>query len=179
MNRRLFAPGEVDDDAYGPPADEIYLPLPLWNPGPLRSQQDAFTQWCLAMLDREAEEHNLEAAMRELQGDERAIELLRDIAEEPLFKIAKTQMPFLTREAFQLFRHGAEERALRPSKKRGRKPNPKVVAAVIDNARLTALFKRHFHGDYRRPSKPGRIDILRARHGLTEAECNTVEGYLD
>ena len=64
-------------------------------------------------------------------------------------------------------------------RERGIKGNAKVAAAVIDNARLTALFKRHFGGNYRRPSKPSRIEILCERHGLADWERDMVERKLD
>lgn len=176
MTRLTRDPGEQDEDAYGPaPAGP---PLPPWDPQ-TDDERAAFIEWCITMLGREAEEQDLEAAMRELQADDDATEMLRDLTEEPIFELAKAQMPFLTREAFRLYRYGPKQRRNEKLKKRGLKPNLKVVAAVIDNARLTALFKAHFNGQYRRPSAPGRIKILRARHKLKDHECKTLEGYLD
>jgi hypothetical protein len=176
---RIYRPGERDEDAYGPAApDESVLPVPPWEPQ-TDGERRAFIDWSLEMLNREAQEPELEQAMRELQADERAVVLLGDLVDEPVFRQACALMPGLTREAFRHYRHGPQEPPAKKPKKRGIKANPKVVAAVIDNARLTSLFKRHFGGLYRRPSKPSRIDILRARHGLGDWECDTVQRYLD
>lgn len=176
MTGNNYRPSEVDEDAYGPAPDEP--PLPPWNPQ-TDGERDTFLRWCLAMLDRREAEPVLERAMRELQADGQAVELLRDLVEQPMFEQACEQLPFLTRDAFRLYRHGPQEAMVKQPTKRGIKGNVNVAAAVIDNARLTTLFRQHFGGNYRRPSKPSRIDILRARHGLAEWECRVVERYLD
>ena len=133
--------------------------------------------WCLAMLAEVASTVELEAAIRELQADTEAEEMLRDLVEEPLFAEARTLMPLLTREAFRLYRHGPTTAATGDPNVGGRPGDPKIAAARIDNARLTLLFKRHF-GQHRRPCRPSRLEILQARHSLTAAQSKTLEGYL-
>lgn len=174
MNRRIYRPGEVDDDAFGPPLPE--LPLPKWRPTP-GAEQEQFTHWCLAKLAEVASEEELEAACRVLQADAEAEDMLRDLVEEPLYQQALALMPLLTRDVFRLYRHGPPSPANVQPDAGGRPADPKIAAARIDNARLTILFKLHF-GQHRRPCRPSRLDILRARHELSEAQCKTLEGYL-
>lgn len=178
MTPRIYKPGEVDEDAYGPSAEEP-PPLPDWNTKP--EDQGAFVQWSLAMLDREAEELNFESAARDASANDDAVMMLRemmDMRPSGAFDQARKLMPHLTWEAFRLYRYGAPKEKMRKLSKRGRKPNPNVAAAVIDNARLTAIFRRHFNGAYRRPGPPSRMDILRMRHKLSDEDCITVEGYI-
>lgn len=175
MTRRIYKPGEVDDDAYGPAPRA--RPLPKWSPEP-GEEQEAFKQWCLAMLAEVSSEEELEEAMRELQADNEAEDMLRDLVEEPLFKQARELMPLLTREAFRRYRHGPEQQTPAKPNKRGAKADVKIAEARLDNARLTVLFKRHFEGNYRRPSAPSRMEILSARHELSTGQKITLENYL-
>lgn len=174
MTGRIYRSGEVDDDAYGPAPTE--RPLPQWRPEP-GDEQAQFLDWCLAMLNEVADSEELEATVRELQADTDPESMLRDLVEEPLFERARGLMPLLPREAFRLYRHGPPVVAKGGPDRGGRPGDPKVAAARIDNARLTVLFKRHF-GQHRRPCRPSRAEILKARHSLTDAQLQTLEGYL-
>lgn len=175
MTRRIYRPGEVDDDAYGPPPEEA--PLPKWRPGP-GAEQEHFVQWCLAKLEDVSDTEELEAAMRELQTDVEAEEAARDLVEQPIFEKARELMPLLTRDVFRLYRHGPPAAPSIEPDKGGRPGDVKIAAARIDNARLTVLFKRHFGGKSRRPCRPSRLEILKARHDLTEEQVDTLENYL-
>lgn len=176
--RAIYRPGDVDEDAYGPPALEAPLPpKPTWTPAP-GPEQEAFIVWSLAMLDRQYEERDLEAQIRELQAHDDGHRLLREMVDQPLFEAAQRTMPYLTRQAFNKYRYGPEDRKPRLPKKAGRKGNAKIDAARIDNARLTLIWREHFNGQDRRPCAPGRLDILKRRHGLSDDERDTVESYL-
>ncbi len=177
MTRPIYLPGDVDEAAYGPPAwEETLPPKPEWTPAPGR-EQEAFMAWCLTMLDREFEERDLEAAIREMQADDQGYWLLREMADQVPFEQARKLMPHLTWEGFERYRYGTEDRKPRKAK-RGAKGNAKVAAARMDNARLTIIWRKYFDGQDRRQCKPSRLDILQRRHELNEGERETIENYL-
>jgi hypothetical protein len=164
-----------DLDAYGP-SDQSrpVLPLPSWDPTTDRERR-AFVRWCCAMLEREAREQDMEPAIRELQSNEEGWRLLRDLVDRPVFDRLLLELPHLSWDDFKLNRYGIDDDAKKNPRAPGIKPNLKVAAALIDNARLTVLFKHHFDGKYRRPSAPGRIAILQKRHDLADHECDMIQ----
>jgi hypothetical protein len=102
---------------------------------------------------------------------------LRDLLDKPTFEALRADLPFISWEEFKQQRYGGDAEPPKRASKPGTKADPAVAAAVIENAKLTRLFKRHF-GKTRRPSRPSRADILQVRHGLSESQVITLEGYL-
>lgn len=134
--------------------------------------------WCLTMLDRIADNEDLEPALQTLMKDDAAERLLCEMVDQPDFDRARKLMPYLSRKDFERFRYGPKATRARNPKKSGRKANKKVRAAVIDNERLTMLWVAHFEGQMNRPCKPSRLDILERRHSLDTSERDTVENYI-
>ncbi len=171
---RIYRPGEVDDAAYGPAEPPLAeLPRPRWEPE-TNEEREAFIVWCFAMLDRIAEDKDLEAALRKIMEDEDAVLMLRQVADQPAFEAARKLMPLLLFEDFERFRYGRHDHR---RKLAGRKANEKIKAARVDNGRLTVLWRKHFEEEARKV-QPTRLQILQRRHGLDDGETETLENYI-
>ena len=162
----IYDPGEFDEELFRPTE-----PLPDWKTGTDKVKQQAFLVWAVNALD-ELDRPGLRDQLLRMESDH-THQLLRERTDRPLFETLKReQLPHLTWKAFCRARYGAMPPKL--SEKRGPKPNAKVAAAIEDWSQLTFLF-RHYYKSRNRMTPPSRIDILKARYGLSEAECITVE----
>ena len=148
--------------------------LPSWNPEN-EAERRHFILRCCEMLEQD----RLESGEADQSSDPDSPEVywLRDLLDKPTFEALQADLPYMTWEEFKRQRYGEYAEPNDPSSKPGTKADPAVAAAIIENAKLTRLFKRHF-GKVRRASRPSRSEILQARHGLSEGQVITLEGYL-
>lgn len=172
MTGRIYKPGKIDDDAYGPAPVEA--PLPKWNPES-EAERRHFIWWCCEMLERDRLDSG--EAIGVSDADSPEVYWLRDLLDKPTFEALRIDLPFMTWEEFKRQRYGDDADPSDHPIKPGTKADPEIAAAIIENTKLTTLFKRHF-GKVRRASRPSRSEILQIRHGLSEGQVITLEGYL-
>jgi hypothetical protein len=161
----FYRPGEPQDE------DGPHEGLPEWDTGTDKEKQQAFLQWAVEALDM-IDTPRLKDELKKMESDYN-IRLLVKHFDKPVFdNLKRNELPHLTWKAFCKARYGWN-----PSKipeRRGRKGDPKIADAIADWSRLTLLFRINFNR-WKRLSPPSRIDILKARYQLSEAQCLTVE----
>lgn len=101
MTGRIYKPGKIDDDAYGPAPVEA--PLPKWNPES-EAERRHFIWWCCEMLERDRLDSG--EAIGVSDADSPEVYWLRDLLDKPTFEALRIDLPFMTWEEFKRQRYG-------------------------------------------------------------------------